>query len=268
MDAFLLYLAVGALAGVMAGLFGVGGGLILVPALTVTLGRHLPIDATVHLAVGTSLGVIALTSLSSTLSHHRRGGVLWQVLRSFAPGLALGAWLGAFVADALSGEALRRCVGVGALLIALQMLLDRKAAAVSQSRVRAHGAEVFAAGSAIGLLSSLVGIGGGSLSVPYLTLRGATMRQAVGTAAAGGVPIAWAGACGFLMAGLDAGDLPPGSLGYLYLPALAALSLSSVFGAPLGARLAHRLPPRQLKRLFAAMLLCVSAYMLLGGAAT
>lgn len=262
--ALLMYLATGAAAGVLAGLFGVGGGLIMVPALVLLLPRQdVTPELVMHVAIGTSLAVIAATSISSTLAHHRRGGVLWPAFWRFAAGLALGALLGAFVADRLSGMALTRIVGFGALLVALQMLLVRPGPAQGEERLRAGNAELAAAGGLIGLLSSLIGIGGGSLSVPYLSLRGASMRQAVGTAAAGGLPIAWAGALGYVIAGWKAPGLPPASLGYVNLLGLVGLGGVSVLTAPLGARLAHRLPPAQLRRAFALLLVGIGSWMLL-----
>ena len=262
MEQLAIFLFTGAAAGILAGLFGVGGGLIMVPALAFVLPRQGVSEAlTMQMAIGTSLAVIATTSISSTLAHHRRGGVRWPVLLRFAPGLAAGAIAGAFVADQLSGAALKKIVGVGAVLVSLQMLF------AGAPRVRADAqppgaVELASVGGVIGLLSSLIGIGGGSLTVPYLSARGIAMRDAVGTAAACGVPIAWAGALGFMLAGRDAHDLPAWSLGYVSLTAFAGMALASVSTAPLGAKLAHTLPPLALKRGFAVFLLLVGLKML------
>ena len=198
-----------------------------------------------QVSVGTSLAVISATSVSSMLAHHRQQGVLWPVFRLFAPGLALGAVAGAFVAHALPGVVLQRIVGVGAILVAIQMFLDRKP--VSPLGLPAP-AGLLAAGGVIGLLSALIGIGGGSLTVPFLTWRGVGIRQAVGTSAACGVPIAWAGAIGFMLAGRHAQNLPAWSLGYVSLTAFAGMALASVSTAPLGAKLAHTLPPAEIGR--------------------
>lgn len=261
MEALLVFAVTGAAAGVLAGLFGVGGGLIMVPALAFILPRQGVGDAVVmQVAIGTSLAVISATSLSSMLAHHRRQGVLWPAFRLIAPGLALGALAGALVAHLLPGLVLQRIVGVGAVLVSLQMFLDR-APAATRSLPGAGG--LFAAGSVIGLLSSLIGIGGGSLTVPFLSWRGVAMRQAVGTAAACGVPIAWAGAAGFMVAGLHVAGRPEFSVGYVSFSAFAGLAVASVLTAPLGARLAHRLPPRALKRAFAALLLGIGVMLLL-----
>ena len=264
MENLLIYLITGAVAGVLAGLFGIGGGMVMVPALAIVLARQGVPDAIVmHVALGTSLSVIATTSISSTLSHHRRGGVRWDLLRAYAPAVAVGALLGAFVADALPGIALRRLVGVSSLLIALQMALNYKFGALDRMAAP-RAPELLGAGSVIGLLSSLIGIGGGSLTGPYLALRGVELRQSVGTAAAAGIPIAWAGALGYIVAGHGALGVPSPSLGYVSLSAFAGLAIASTLVAPLGARLAHTLPPRTLQLGFALMLLAVGLEMLFG----
>lgn len=258
-----MFVTTGALAGLLAGLFGVGGGMIIVPALVWLLPRQGVSDAVViQLAIGTSLAVIALTSISSTLAHHRRGGVLWLLVQRFAPGLIAGALAGAFIADRLSGELLKKIVGGGAMLMALQMLIDARPPASGQ-HAALGAAELASAGGVIGLLSSLIGIGGGSITVPYLSFRGIGMREAVGTAAACGMPIAWAGACGFMLAGHGEAGLPPWSLGYISLAGLAGIGTASVLTAPLGARLAHTLPPRMLRRAFAVFLLMIGLRMLM-----
>ena len=260
METLLIFAATGAAAGLLAGLFGVGGGLIMVPALAFLLPLQGVGPAVVmQVSIGTSLAAISATSLSSMLAHHRHQGVLWPVFLRFAPGLAAGAVAGAFVAHALSGLVLQRIVGTGAILVALQMFLDRKP--VSDLGVPG-AAGLFAAGGVIGALSALIGIGGGSLTVPFLTWRGVSIRQAVGTAAACGVPIAWAGAAGFVVAGWSVAGRPEFRLGYVALPAFAAIAVTSVAAAPFGARLAHRLDPRVLKRAFAILLLGVGLSLL------
>lgn len=261
MDALLIFLATGAVAGILAGLFGVGGGLVMVPALALLLPARGVADAIyMQVAIGTSLAVIALTSLSSTAAHRRRGAVDGAVFARFAPGLAAGALAGAWIADLLTGRTLERIVGAGALLVAAHMAFGRMPAA----RGAARPAELLAAGGVIGTLSALVGIGGGSLTVPYLSWRGLAIHRAVGTAAACGVPIAWAGAAGFVIAGWGEPGLPPWSLGYVSLAGFAGIASASVLTAPLGARLAHRLPPARLKQAFAALLFVIGLRMLLG----
>lgn len=264
MDLFLIFAATGAVSGLLAGLFGIGGGMIMVPALAIVLPlQGVPPDIAMHVALGTSLAVIAMTSISSTLTHHRRGGVRWDTMRWFAPGLALGAAAGAFIADTLPGLALRRMVGVSSLLIALQMALDYRFGALARMPAP-RAAELGTAAGLIGLLSALIGIGGGSLTGPYLALRGFDLRQAVGTAAAGGIAIAWAGAIGYVVAGWDQAAVPAPALGYVSVWAFACLAAVGTLAAPLGARLAHRLSPRRLQLAFAFMLLCVGLEMLLG----
>lgn len=260
MDALLLFLAAGAFAGLLAGLFGVGGGLIMVPVLAFILPfQGVGPAILMQVAVGTSLAVISATSISSMLSHHRRGGVLWPAFLALAPGLAAGALAGAFVAHLTPGPVLQRIVGVGALLVAVQMFFDLK----PPGSGRLPGAPaLFGAGGVIGALSALIGIGGGSLTVPFLAWRGVEMRRAVGTSAACGVPIAWAGAIGFVVAGWDVAGRPAPSLGYVSLFAFAGLAVASVLAAPLGARLAHALPPRTLKRAFAALLVIIGVALL------
>lgn len=264
MEPLAVYLLTGTIAGVLAGLFGVGGGLIMVPALALVLpGQGIPDALSMQVAIGTSLAVIALTSLSSTRAHQNRGGVRWDVVGRFAPGLAVGALLGALLADQLGGDTLRRIVGAGALLVALDFLRPRAPAPPAVPGARPPLAELLGAGTAIGMASSLVGIGGGSLTVPYLGWRGLPIHQAIGSAAAGGVPIAWAGALGFVIAGWNEA-LPAGCFGYIELRAFAGLAVASVACAPLGARLAHALPPQVLKRAFAVLLAVIGMKMLVG----
>lgn len=261
METLLIFAVTGVAAGMLAGLFGVGGGLIIVPALAFVLPwQGVGPAVAMQVAIGTSLAVISATSVSSLLAHRRRGGVLWPVFARVAPGLAAGAVAGAFVAHALPGTALQRIVGAGALLVAIQMFLDRQPA-------RQPGlpttAALLSAGGVIGLLSALIGIGGGSLTVPFLTWRGVPIQQAVGTSAACGVPIAWFGAAGFMIAGAGVAGRPEWSVGYVALPAFATIAAASVATAPLGARLAHDLPPRLLKRAFAGLLAVIGALLLL-----
>ncbi len=266
MESVLIFLITGAAAGVLAGLFGVGGGLVMVPALAFVLPLQ-GFGPAVYMqsAIGTSLAVIACTSVSSTLAHHRRGGVRWPLLWRFAAGLAVGALLGAWAADQLGGDTLKRIVGTGALLVSAQVFYKTLASpAVARPAADPATPELLTAGGVIGALSSLIGIGGGSLTVPYLTLRGVPIHQAVGTSAAGGVPIAWAGALGFIMTGWGHADLPGLHLGYVSLSAFAGLAIASVATAPLGARLAHRLSPRLLQRAFASLLCVIGLKMLFG----
>lgn len=262
METLLVFLLTGAASGLLAGLFGVGGGLIVVPALAFILpGLGTAPEVVMHSAIGTSLAVIGLTGISSTRSHHARGGVIWPVFWKLAPGIVVGSLVGATVAHLVSSEVLKRCVGFGALLIAIQMLIDATPKA-TRSTPGALGLGIV--GVLIGGLSALIGIGGGSLTVPYLNACNIDMRRAVGTSAACGMPIAWAGAVGFVVNGWGVPGLAPWSLGYVDLAAFAGIAVMSVFTAPLGAKLAHGLSPKLLKRCFAIFLAGISARMLLG----
>ncbi|MCC8986843.1 MAG: sulfite exporter TauE/SafE family protein [Candidatus Contendobacter sp.] len=257
----LLYLALGAFAGVMAGMLGVGGGLIIVPVLAWIFGRQQVSDALImHLAIGTSLASIVVTSISSVRAHHQRGAVLWPAFWRLTPGIVIGAWLGAAVADVLSSAALTKIFAVFVLMVSAQMAFGAKPA---PQRELPAAAGMAVTGGVIGALSAIVGIGGGSLTVPFLIWCNIHMRQAVATSAACGLPIALAGALGFIVTGFNAADLPAWSLGYVYGPALIGVAFASMLTAPLGAKLAHTLPTDSLKKVFAVFLAAVGAKMLL-----
>lgn len=258
---FVLYLALGAAVGVLGGLFGVGGGTIIVPVLVLSLGAQ-GVDPAVltHLAIGTSLASIVFTSINSVLEHQRKGAVRWPIFAWLALGILAGAGLGALTASSLQGPLLQKIIGVFALLIALQMALDLKPRAAG---VVPGKPGLVAAGGVIGWASAIFGIGGGSLTVPFLTWRSVPMQQAVATSAACGLPIAAAGALAYMALGYGNAQLPAYSLGFVYLPALAGIAATSMIFARFGARLAHRLSPRLLKRLFAALLFAVGVNFLL-----
>ena len=258
----LLYLALGAFAGVMAGMLGVGGGLIIVPVLAWIFGRQPISDALImHLAIGTSLASIVITSISSIRAHHQRGAVLWPAFWRLTPGIVIGAWLGAAVADLLSSAALTKIFAVFVLMVAAQMAFGAKPA---PQRELPKPTGMAATGVVIGMVSAIVGIGGGSLTVPFLSWCNTPIRQAVATSAACGLPIALAGALGFIVTGLNAPHLPAWSLGYVYGPALVGVASASMLTAPLGAKLAHTLPTNSLKKVFAVFLAAVGSKMLLG----
>jgi len=258
---FVLYLVLGACAGVLAGLFGVGGGIIIVPVLVFSFTLQ-GFDASVltHLAVGTSLASIVFTSINAVLEHHRKGAVQWPIFAWMTLGILLGAGVGAKTASLIQGPMLQKIIGVFALVIAAQMALDLKPKA---SRGVPGKAARVAAGGVIGWASAIFGIGGGSLTVPFLIWRSLSMQQAVATSAACGLPIALSGALSFILVGWQEPGLPAWSLGYVYLPALLGIALTSMFSARFGARLAHRLSPRLLKRLFALLLFGVGLNFLL-----
>jgi uncharacterized membrane protein YfcA len=254
------YLALGALVGILAGMLGIGGGMIVVPPLALMLeSQGLPREHVLHLAVGTGMATILFTSLSSVRAHAARGGVRWEIAWRITPGILFGGVAGAIVAHYLSTRTLAIYFTGFVFLMALNMALDLKP---KPAREPPGAAGMFAAGTAIGGLSSLVAIGGAVMSVPFMLYFNVPIRQAVGTAAAIGVPIAVGGTIGYLYTGWSAGGLPPWSLGYVYLPALAGITVASVLTAPLGARVAHRVPGRLLKRIFAALLFVFAARML------
>lgn len=262
LEIILMYLAVGLIAGLLAGLLGVGGGIVIVPMLVFCFVRQgVQPDLLMHLALGTSLASIMFTSISSFLSHHRRGAVDWSIVKRISPGILLGTFLGAFVAARLSTGFLKAFFCLFLYFIAAQMLLGKKPKA---ARDLPGGAGMFAMGNLIGVISALVGIGGGSLSVPFMLWCNVAAHRAVGTSAAIGFPIAVAGAVGYLVNGVTTTNLPPYSLGYVYLPALICIVCFSVLTAPLGAKLAHALPVDQLKRVFALFLLAVASKMAWG----
>jgi uncharacterized membrane protein YfcA len=256
------YLLLGSIAGLVAGLLGVGGGLIIVPALVFLLNlQGIESMHVVHLAVGTSLATIVITSVSSTWAHHRHGAVQWSVFARLAPGIVIGALLGAVIADLMSATLLRRVFGVFELLVAVQMLTGAR----PDAHRRVPGtAGMLVAGGGIGAVSSVVGIGGGTMTVPFLVWCNVAMRQAVATSAACGLPIAIAGACGYILTGWNESGLPEWSSGYIYWPAFAGIVSMSIIFAPLGAVLAHRLPVASLKRVFALLLLVIGVKMLTG----
>ena len=256
----LMYLAVGLIAGVLAGLLGVGGGVVIVPMLIFCFVKQggIQADQIMHLALGTSLASIIFTSISSFMSHHKRGAVDWSIVKRIVPGILIGTFLGTFVASRLSSGFLKGFFCVFLYAVATQMLLNKKPKA---TRDLPGTGGMFGVGSTIGVASALVGIGGGSLSVPFMVWCNVPAHRAVGTSAAIGFPIAIAGALGYIVNNLHGIGLPAYSLGYVYLPALVAIVCSSVLTAPLGAKLAHALPVDTLKRVFALFLYAVATKM-------
>ena len=247
--------------GFLAGLLGIGGGMLMVPFMTFILSaKGYPPDYTVKMAVATSLATICFSSLSSVRAHHKRGAVLWHVARLLAPGILLGSLLGAQVAVALPGKVLSVLFALFVAFSATQMFLDRKP---KPTRTLPGGLAMFGVGGLIGGLSALVGAGGAFVSVPFMTWCNVKIHNAVGTSSALGFPIALAGTLGYIWAGQGLPQMPPGSVGYLYLPGLFIISLASMSTAPLGARTAHRMDIRPLKKVFAAVLYLLAAYFLL-----
>lgn len=258
----LTYLLTGAVAGLAAGLLGIGGGLVVVPALALLFREQAFADATLmHYAVGTSLATIVPTSIASLLAHHRRGSVHWAAVRGLTPGILAGALAGAWLARQLSSPGLGVLFGVFEVLVALQLLVGIRPGA---HRALPAVAGMTAAGGVIGALSAVLGIGGGTLTVPFLLWHRVDIRLAVGSAAACGLPIAVAGAAGFALAGRSVEAAPAYSSGFIHWPAVAGVALASVLLAPAGARLAHYLPREVLQRVFALVLVLVGLKMIAG----
>lgn len=246
--------------GFLAGLLGIGGGMVMVPFVTFILGtKGFPADSIVKMAVATSLATICFTSIISVRAHHKRGAVLWPVVLKLVPGILLGSALGAQVAVALPGKTLSVLFALFVAFSATQMFLDRKP---RPNRTLPGTPGMLAAGGSIGIISALVGAGGAFISVPFMQWCNVKILNAVATSAALGFPVALAGTLSYAWAGRDLPQMPPGSLGYLYLPGLLVISLASMSTAPLGARTAHRMDIRPLKRLFALVLYCLAAYFL------
>ena len=259
---WLAYLATGAFSGFFAGLLGIGGGLIMVPILVFVLeAEGIPGAHVLHLALGTSMAAIAFSAAAGVRAHHAHGAVVWKAVLGVTPGIVFGTLIGTTLAASLKTKSLSILFTVFVYLAAGQILLNFK----PKPGGGLPGKTVmFAVGGVIGTVSSLVAVGGGIMSVPFLTWCNVSMHRAIGTSAAIGIPIAVAGTLGYIANGLRAGALPDYSLGYVYLPALLGLAAASMVTAPLGARTAHRLPVQTLKRVFAVFLLVLATKMLYG----
>lgn len=260
MSSILLYLFIGGCGGFLAGLFGIGGGVIIVPLLA--LAFHLQgvaPDLILRLAIGTSLACIAATAVSSAWAHHQRGAVRGAWLLRLLPGLVVGAVVGVFIGDALPADLMQTLLAIFFILVAIRLWVSSQPSA-GAAMPGAWGMGL--AGLVIGTVSALFGVGGGALTVPYLSWRGAAMTQAVGTSAAAGLPIAIIGGATSVAVGLGTPGLPPWTTGYVNWAAFAGLVVMSVPMARLGAVLAHRLPSVMLRRLFAVLLLLVALKML------
>lgn len=262
MSFVIAYVALGLASGFIAGLLGVGGGLVLVPVLCELYAlQEFPTAYNIHMALGTSLAVIVLTSISSLRAHHAHGAVRWDAVRRIAPGIVLGTLAGAIAAAWLPERGLRWFFTLFLAYAATQMLLGFK----PQSHRQLPGwPGMTLAGGIIGGVSSWVGIGGGTLSVPFLNWCNIRLQEAIGTSAAIGFPIALSGAVGYALSGQVAQGLPEHSLGFVYLPALAGIAIASMFTAPYGAKLTHSLPVARLKKVFAGVLYLVAGKMAYG----
>ncbi len=255
-----VFLLLGVLVGVMAGLLGIGGGGILVPVFT-TIFMYLdfPKDSVVHIALGTSMACIAVTSFSSMRAHHANGAVIWSLAKIMTPGMIVGTFSATFLAAYLSSKALAIFFAIFMAYVSYQMFRSRKAHAGSG---HASKVELRLVTLGIGAISALVSIGGGSLTVPYLNWRSVEIRKAIGTSAALGFPIAIAGTLGYLINGVMNAASAEYTWGFIYLPAVLLVSIPSFFTAPLGARLTQKLPVQTLKKIFGVLLVLLSLKML------
>ena len=261
----IIYLAIGAIAGFAAGLFGVGGGLIIVPILFIVF-TQMGYDASVimQMALGTSLATIIVTSISSVMAHHKKRAVLWPVFKNLAPGLVLGSFLGAGLASIISGPMLQLIIGCFALWVATKMFLGANVVVDESKQLPSVPAQL-TAGGGIGIASAIFGIGGGSLTVPYLNHYGVVMQKAVATSAACGLPIAIAGAFGFMFYGQHVPEKIENSIGYVHIYAFIGISLMSFITAKLGAKVAHKMSASLLKKCFAGLLTLVGVYFIYQG---
>jgi uncharacterized membrane protein YfcA len=256
----------GAATGFLAGLLGIGGGMIMVPFLTFILShRGVSPDLSVKMAIATSMATIIFTSISSVIAHHKRGAVRWDIAARLSPGIIIGSLLGSLgVFALLKGAYLAVFFGLFVGFSATQMFRNKKP---KPTRQMPGTAGQLGAGGFIGFLSGLVGAGGGFISVPFMAWCNIPIHNAVATSAALGFPIAVANVVGYIISGQSVQNLPPSSFGYIWLPGLVVIAVCSVFTAPMGAKAAHALPVDKLKRVFASLLYVLAAYMLYKGLA-
>jgi uncharacterized membrane protein YfcA len=256
------YLGIGVLVGFAAGLLGIGGGVVMVPLLVLVFTAHqMPPAHVLHLALGTALAAMMFTSVSSMRAHHAHAAVDWQIARAMSPGMLVGSFGAALLAGMIPTRPLALVFTAFVFYAATSILLDLKP---TTTRELPGFAGTFAAGAVIGAISSLLAAGGAFMTIPFLAWCGVPLRRAIGTAAANGLPIAIAGTAGYLIQGWRVPDLPTPSVGYVYLPALALVVTTSMLAAPLGARVAHRLPVKRLRVTFALLLYVFALRMLVG----
>jgi uncharacterized membrane protein YfcA len=256
--------AIGICTGFLAGLLGIGGGMVMVPFITFILShRGVDADLAVKMAIATAMATVIFTSVSSVRAHHKRGAVRWDLVKGLAPGIVLGSLISSLgVFTLLKGSYLAIFFGLFVGFSATQMFLDKKP---SPSRQVPAAAGLMGAGGVIGFLSGLVGAGGGFMSVPFMTWCNVAIHNALATSAALGFPIAVANVAGYIVSGLSVQGLPDDAFGFIWVPALIIIAACSVFTAPLGAKVAHGLPMKKLKRIFASVLYLLAAYMLYKG---
>lgn len=255
----LIYLATGALVGLAAGLLGIGGGLLIVPVLSSVFLYFLNTPEVVHIAIGTSLATIVVTSFSSARAHHSHGAIRWDAVKLLSIGVLFGAFIGGWSSQFVASDMLGKIFGILELLIAINMLMAFKPSPHRQLPGLVGNSF---SGTIIGGVSSLVGIGGGTLTTPYLVWNNLSMHNAIATSTAVSIPVAIAGTIGYFIAGLGASDLPQYATGYLYWPAFFGIVVASYFTAPIGAKWAHQLPVKVLKRTFGIFLIVLAIKML------
>lgn len=262
LDYFLLYMLLGAVAGLLAGLFGLGGGAIIVPALVgLFSAQQFPSQQIMIMAVATSLATIIFTSISAILSHVKLGAISWSIVFRLSPGIFLGAGIGATVADTIDATSLKWFFISYLCYVAIRMAFKNQSSSKINPKVKWLD---YVAGNFIGLLSSLLGIGGGTLTVPYLLGRQLAMKNAVAVSSACGFPIALSGTITYVILGWQKASFSIWNLGYIYLPALSGIVICSVLTAPLGAKLANKLPAKKLKRYFSGVIFLIVIKMIVG----
>jgi uncharacterized membrane protein YfcA len=254
-----VFLALGAFVGFLAGLLGIGGGFTIVPVLIAIFSHEgFAAEHLVPMAIGTSAATVVFTGVSSTRAHHAKRAVSWPIVMSLAPGIVVGSLVGPQIASRLPPALMAAAFGGFVWFGAYRMLRNRPPVASRRLPGRIGMAAV---GAVIGMAAGMVGTGGAFLAVPFMTRCNVQLRTAVATSAAMSVPVATFSAVGFILAGWNKQGLPPYAIGYVYLPALVAIVLTSTLLAPFGARMAHEWPVRRLRYAFAIMLFCLGAYM-------
>lgn len=260
-DWILLFLLLGCFVGFMAGLLGIGGGGIMVPVLTsLFLLQGVPVENVVHLALGTSMASIIATSISSLRAHNSQGAVIWKVVKSMTPGIIMGTFIATLFVSHLSSFYLALFFSAFMAYIAIQLFLNKKP---HPNKELAKNTELLISGGGIGAISAIVSIGGGSLTVPYLIRQNVDIKMAIGTSAAIGLPISIAGTLGYVINGWASYSVDSYTFGYVYLPAVLLISVTSFYMAPYGAKLAHKLNTSTLKKIFSVLLMILSIKMLI-----
>lgn len=259
------YLALGVFVGFFAGLFGIGGGLVLVPILSFLFdAQNLSAQNNLHLALGTAMAAILFSATYSTRTHHAHGAVNFNIVKDMTPGLLLGTGLGTLFASQVATIYLALFFALFVYFAAVQMMLNLKPRPTRQLPGRGGMTLV---GTGIGAISSLVSIGGGTLSVPFMLYHNIPLKHAIGTSAALGLPIAVGGSIGYILTGMALDTLPPNTLGFVYLPALLPIAIGSLLTTPLGAKATHRLPLKILRQGFALLLFLLATRMLINALA-